>query len=350
MEYKHIKEIDFAANIQERVFGLFMAKTVDIRVQKDQVTKYICLNMVDKDFSISAKKFGATDSEIEAMQNGKIYCAAIDVKKYDKDPLGFSCILYNFEEVNMDPNEFIDWADGMDEAQRIIQGAFNIIGESIYKDLVYNIVTEHWGDFTVWTAASSLHHNQLGGLFVHTAEVIAQSEQIADFWENKYGPNFINKELLLSGALLHDIAKTQELDVDKLSGTTEYSTRASLETHITMCVSRIDVEAYKLKLGYQEYRINELNEAEGIKSEEQLQREQEAVSLLRHLILAHHGKLEYGSPISMNVPEAYILNTADLLSSEMYRFNRTFNNMDAGTSNCVWLSGVMVNTYKESIK
>jgi 3'-5' exoribonuclease len=190
----------------------------------------------------------------------------------------------------------------------------------------------------------------MGGLMVHTAEVIAQSEQIADFWENKYGPNFINKPLLLSAALLHDVAKTKELDVDRASGTTSYSTRAALETHITMCVSMIDIAAYKLQLGYQVYSINELNENEPTKTEEQLKFEQEAVSLLKHCVLAHHGKLEYGSCITMNCPEAYILNTADLLSSEMFRYNKNFNEMDSGTSNAVWLGGNMVNTYKDSTK
>jgi hypothetical protein len=52
----------------------------------------------------------------------------------------------------------------------------------------------------------------------------------------------------------------------------------------------------------------------------------------------------------MNCPEAYILNTADLLSSEMFRYNKNFNEMDSGTSNAVWLGGNMVNTYKDSTK
>lgn len=350
MEYKHIKEIDFASNVNNRVFGIFLARDVDVRTQKDGVTKYISLNMCDKDFSIDAKKFGATEDEINMMHNGGVYCAAIDIKPYIKSNTGYSCTLYNFDNYSEDPSVFIEWADGMDEAQRIIQGALAVISESIYKDLVYNILTAHWTDFCVWTAASSLHHNMLGGLLVHTSEVIAQSEQIADFWEEKYGPGFINKPLLLSAALLHDIAKTLELKVDRFSGSTEYDTRASLETHITMCVSLIDVEAYRLQLGYQTFTINEANEQIPVKTQEQLNEEQEAVRLLKHLILAHHGKKEWGSPINPSVPEAYILHIADNISAEMFRFNKTINGMESGTSSVVWLSGEMVATYKESNK
>lgn len=350
MEYKHIKEIDFASNINNRVFGIFLAKDVDTRVQKDGVTKYISLTMSDKDFSMDAKKFGASEDEISMMHNGGVYCAAIDIKPYAKSPTGYSCTLYNFDNYAEDPSLFIEWAEGMDEALRVIQGALSIISESIYKDLVYNILTSHWANFCVWTAASNLHHNILGGLLVHTAEVIAQSESIADFWEEKYGPGFINKPLLLSAALLHDIAKTTELKVDKFSGTTEYSTQAALETHITMCISLIEIEAYKLKLGYQTYTINEINEQIPIKTQEVLDEEHEALSLLKHLILAHHGKREWGSPINPSVPEAYILHVADNLSAEMFRFNRTYNSLESGTSEVKWQNGEMVVTYKESTK
>lgn len=350
MEYVHIKDIDFASNINNRVFGIFLARDVDVRLQKDGVTKFIGLTLCDRDFVIEAKKFGATDNEISMMKNGGVYRAAIDIKEYAKSPTGYSCILYNFEPHEEPAANFIEWAEGMESAQETIQKALNVINESVYNKLVYNLITSVWSQFCVWTAASSLHHNALGGLIVHTAEVIEQAEQIAEFWENKYGPNFINKPLLLSAALLHDIAKTKELNVDRFSGSTEYSTQASLETHITMCVSMIDIEAYKLQLGYQTYKINELNEQEGTKTDEQLQFEQEAVSLLKHCILAHHGVKEYGSPITPNIPEAYIVNVADNLSAEMFRYNKNFNTMDTGTAHTVWLSGNMVSTYKDSTK
>ena len=112
----------------------------------------------------------------------------------------------------------------------------------------------------------------------------------------------------------------------------------------------IDTEAAKLNLGQQVYKINEVDEQEPIKSDEDLEFEKEAVSLLKHLILSHHGKKEYGSPIEPNCPEAYILNLADLLSAEMFRYNKTFNQMEPGTSQSTWLGGNMVCTYKDSTK
>lgn len=347
MEYKYLRDVNLEKNINSRVFIIFMARDVDIRIQKDGVSKYIALNMFDRDKKVSAKKFGVNDKEIEELKNGMVYRGAVDVKEYKG---AASCILYNFEKHNENPANFIRWADGMDEAQNIIQDALNIISESIYKNIVYDILTEAWAKFVRWTAASSVHHESMGGLLVHTAEVINQGNQIADLWEEKYGPGFINKPLLLSAALLHDIGKIQELNVDMMSGSTEYSTEASLETHITICASLIDIAAYKYQLGYQKYRINELNEQEPIKTIDELEYEKESVKLLKHCILSHHGKLEYGSPIEPHIPEATILSVADGLSSEMFRYNKEFKELDCGKSSTNWVSGKLSVVYKDLTK
>lgn len=52
----------------------------------------------------------------------------------------------------------------------------------------------------------------------------------------------------------------------------------------------------------------------------------------------------------MNCPEAYILNTADLLSAEMFRYNKSFSNLESGKSDCKWLGGDMIVVYKDSTK
>ena len=65
MEYLHIREIDFQANINQSVFGIFLARDVEVRTQKDGVTKFLSLNMCDKDVKVDVKKFGATEADIE---------------------------------------------------------------------------------------------------------------------------------------------------------------------------------------------------------------------------------------------------------------------------------------------
>lgn len=350
MEYLHISQIDFASNLNNRVYGVFLARDVDVRLQRDGNTKFIDLTMCDKSTTLNARKFGASDSEIELMKNGCVYCAAIDVKPYDKSPTGYSCILYNFDIYNELPSNFVEWADGMSESAQVVQEALNAISNSIYKDLVSNLYTENWEKLVVWAAATGHHHNILGGLLVHTAEVVKQSMILADYWNEKYGANFINKELLISGALLHDLGKIYELNTNATTGEITYSTEAALETHITKCISMIDMEAYKLHFGTQSYYTDENGNKTALKHEEQIAKEKEALTLLRHMVLAHHGKKEYGSPIEMNIPEAVILHKADDISAAMFDFNKKFKTMDKSTSSVTWSSNGMVVAYKDYTK
>lgn len=347
MEYKRISEINFKENLNQRVFGIFLARDISVRTQKDGVKQYIDFNMCDKDTVLNIKRFGATKEEIESLVNGHVYCGAIDIKEYKGD---ISCILYNFDKSDADPSLFVNWISGIDEASKTIQSALTMLNGTVYSKLAYNLITENWEKFTIWTAASNMHHNALGGLLVHTAEVIEQSIRIADMWREKYGEKFINMELLVTGAMLHDLAKVKELNVDKLSGTTEYATIASLETHITMCITMIDVEAYKLGIGYQVLATDANGNTVNTKTDDMIEREKEQISLLKHVIIAHHGKKEYGSPIEGSCPEATIINIADNLSAEMFKYNRAYKSMEPKTSTCVWVAGNMVTTYKESIK
>lgn len=350
MEYIRLSEIDLRSNIKNRVFITFLARDVSVRLQKDQVTKFISLNMVDKDFIVEAKIFGASDKVIELVQEGKVYNAAVDIKPYDKSPHGYSCIIYNMDFSTESPESFVDWADNLDECQKVITNILPDIIHTYYGQIAYPILYDNWERFARWTAATNQHHTRLGELLVHTSEVISICNDLADYFNSIYGDDFINKPLVISAALLHDICKVKELSVNTSSGKVEYSIHSSLSTHIMDVLSEVDIQAYKLNLGRQVTEINEVSEEEGTKSPEQIAEEIEAIDLLKHCLAAHHGKLEYGSPILPCTPEAVLVNIADNLSADMYRYNKTFKDMDPGTVNSVWTNAGYKNTYKESSK
>lgn len=350
MKYKLLRDIDLSENIGKRVFVTFMAKDVDVRLQKDKVTKYIQFNMTDLGVSHDVKLFGAKESQIEMIENGGVYNSAMDIKPYNRAPCGYSCIVYNIEPSDIDPNIFIEWADGMEAASASVTRALQYISTTPYWDLVYDVIIEYWDVFTRWTAASSMHHNVMGGLLVHTAEIIDTAELICDYYNKKYGSNFMSKELVLSGALLHDIGKCIELDVDINSGSTEYSTEAALESHIMSALSIIDNQSFKTGFGRQIDVMDEINEDAEPKTDGQLKREKEILMLLKHCIASHHGKKEYGSPIVPNIPEAHLISVMDSLSADMYKYNKKLGELSAGTSVSSWFGGALEVVYKESNK
>lgn len=342
MEYIRLKDVDIAGNINNRIFVKFMLLENEVRLQKDKVTKYIKLVMCDGEKRVDACKFGATQGEIDSLVNGKVYQAAVDIKEYAKSQSGFSCCIYNMEPISDDPNEYVAWADGLNDAFKTVQNALTFLNTGIYKNFVYSIVTENWAAFSTWSAASGMHHNLLGGLLVHTAEVIEIANAVADLWNAKQGSKFIDKHLLTAGALLHDIGKIKELSVDVNSGSTEYSTDSSLETHVTLGVDMITRKAIELHYGEQIETDK--------KPEEQLLAEQEALKLLKHCVYSHHGKKEYGAPIEPHCPEASIIHMADANSAEMFRYSKAFKEMNPGTSSTLWANGQMLVTYKQITK
>lgn len=349
MEYVRLGQADFKGNIGNRVYVTFLARDVSVRLQKDKVTKFIVFNMVDKDLVIEARLFGASDEAIELIKEGKVYNGAIDVKPYDKSPNGYSCIIYNMDFSEIPAEYFADWADGLDDSRNIVNDIVVEYYETLFGKITYPIIIRYWEKFSKWTAASSMHHNQLGGLLTHTAEVAAIAGKLADYFNSKYSDNFINKPLLMCSAILHDIGKIQELSVDTLSGKTEYSTHSVLASHIMDILREVDLQAHELGFGKPEIYDDDGNVV-GTKPAEDIEDEKEAVDLLKHCLAAHHGKLEYGSPITASVPEAVLLHIADMLSSEMFRYNKHLKEVEPGDFKAVWIGGEFNKFYKDNSK
>lgn len=345
LEYTRLSSIELKNYINNRVYVVFMVLNTAVKLQKDKVTKFITFNMVDGDICIDCKLFGATEEQIESIKDGVVFNAAVDVKPYDKAPSGYSCVIYNIEKSDVSPQIFVNWSDKLMISQQIIQDAVNQIANTVYGQIACKIVIDNWGKFTVWSAAKSQHHSRLGDLITHTAEVVKISSMIADYTCEYYGERFINKPLLIASAMIHDIGKLSELNVNSSTGGVEYSTDAALTTHIMSDLSIIDATCSDLGLGTQQTLSGQPE-----KSDEQIRSEVESILLLKHCVAAHHGKLEWGSPIKPAIPEAYILNKADEMSAEMFRYNKAFKDLEAGKSLTSWVSGELRVIYREANK
>ncbi|MCX8190161.1 MAG: HD domain-containing protein [Candidatus Diapherotrites archaeon] len=138
--------------------------------------------------------------------------------------------------------------------------------------------------------AIEIHHNWLGGLLEHIWEVVELCKKVCEFYPA------INKDILIAGALLHDIGKLEELEITSRIKST---TRGQLLGHITL-------GAVFLERKCQEFEIDEMTK-----------------NKLLHIVVSHHGKQEYGSPKEPMFAEALIVYYADELSSktaEIYDF------------------------------
>lgn len=157
---------------------------------------------------------------------------------------------------------------------------------------------EFMKSFVKHSAAKTVHHGFVGGLLEHTVSVT----KFADFEAQMY-PN-INRDLLITAALLHDIGKTKELS---LFPKNEYTDDGQMLGHIVIGAEMIHDHAAKIE------NFPELLETE-----------------LEHCILAHHGEYEYGSPKKPVLIEALALNLADNMDAKLESMTEILENGNAG--------------------
>jgi 3'-5' exoribonuclease len=134
-------------------------------------------------------------------------------------------------------------------------------------------------------AARQLHHAWLGGLLEHVVSLLKLADRVA--------PNYpmLHRDLLLTGVILHDIGKVRELAWDV---SFEYTVEGTLLGHIQMGMELVERTIAGLP-GFPP-RLR---------------------TLVLHMILSHHGKLEFGSPKLPMIPEALVLNFVDDLDAKM---------------------------------
>ncbi len=139
-----------------------------------------------------------------------------------------------------------------------------------------------------YPAAKGMHHAFYAGLAYHTVRMLELAEFIC-----KQRP-FLNRDMLLAGIILHDIAKTEEMTAE-LGVVSEYSFTGKLMGHLALASTWITEAAIKL----------DLDPAS------------EKVILMQHLVLAHHNKGEWGSPVQPQTAEAIALHYIDQLDAKL---------------------------------
>ncbi len=144
--------------------------------------------------------------------------------------------------------------------------------------------------FALAPAAKAMHHAWLGGLLEHTLSVARLAERVCGLYPE------LNADLVMAGALLHDIGKVEELVYER---DLDYSTPGRLLGHVTLGAQMIRDKAVQLK-GFPP----------------------ETLMLLEHLILSHHGEYAFGSPKRPKTREAIVLNFVDDLDAKLVAVDR----------------------------
>lgn len=176
----------------------------------------------------------------------------------------------------------------IDELYSRLLGYIGSISDTQLQKLLELIVIEHpviAKAITSHSAAKNMHHSYLGGLLEHTISVV----EICDFMSGRY--KAVNRDILITAAVLHDIAKIFELSP---MPTNAYTDDGQMLGHIYLGAELISKECAKIP--------NFPTQLE---------------SMLKHAILAHHGEYAFGSPKLPMTIEAFILHAADNMDAKI---------------------------------
>jgi 3'-5' exoribonuclease len=154
--------------------------------------------------------------------------------------------------------------------------------------------------FALAPAAKSMHHAFLGGLLEHTLSTVGMAERACAHYRD------LNRDLVLAGVLLHDVGKTAELSYQRSFG---YTDAGNLLGHIAL-------EA--------EWISRTMGKIPGFPEVLRLQ--------ILHIVLSHHGRLEFGSPVLPKTPEALLVHYLDDLDGKLEAMFRAISDESAGGS------------------
>lgn len=166
------------------------------------------------------------------------------------------------------------------------------------KAIVSEILKDNRLALLYWPAAFKLHHAIRGGLLLHTLSIVRLAQGVAKVYP------FVDEELLISGAILHDIAKISEFCVADSGIATGYSSEGNLLGHLAM--GAMIINRYAEKLGIS----------------------QKTAMLLEHMVLSHHGEPEFGACVRPMFIEAELLSELDLMDSRIYEMKEALENTD----------------------
>lgn len=289
---RKIKDLDpKCGKIQTLV--LYCTKIEEKTTKSNTPSNYLVFYLTDGETDIDAKRWNYS---LEDFNNARVpvkipgvVILKLEIQEYNGQP---SYIIHGFTSSDQYPVSLFAKTAPIDTAQ-IFDNILNDIKQyrEPYASLVGEIFEDHHDKLLLWGGAKRNHHNMAGGLLYH----ICRMHEMATYVSSLYD---CDADLLMAGVDLHDIGKLHELFTDDL-GSSDLTDEGYLKGHIVLGIEIINSYVQKLAL---DPTVDILK--------------------LEHMILSHHGKLEWGSPVQPAFLEAVILHHLDVIDSQGETFER----------------------------
>lgn len=264
-------------------------------------TNYLNLQLQDKTGIISARIWDVNKEAISQLTTGQVIKIEANSINYNNEVQ----LKINNWKIVTNPSEYydklliqapIDIIKAWTEISQTIKEFKNPI---LKKVLIQCFNKKNIDDYQKWPAAVKMHHAVQSGLLWHSVTMLRMAKQVIALYNDRN----INSELLYAGIIMHDYGKMIELDNNAISA---YTLSGKMIGHISLGAMQVAIACKELDIKLDE----------------------EIIVLLQHLILASHGKYEYGSPVLPKTMEAEILHHLDNLDAKIYAIDEALINVN----------------------
>ncbi len=270
----------------------FLLKQAVVRVGSNQ-KQYIDMILSDKTGDVSAKKWDASENEINEIGSynaNEIIKVRASVGEWQgKKQLKVSRFRLARPDDSFDLSEFIKIApEKSEDMYAEILAAAESIGDEDLKRICVTLMERNRDRLMYYPAASKNHHAELGGLLYHLKRMLRFGESACEVY------SILRRDWVVAGVIVHDMEKLNEILSNQWGISPGYSVEGQLLGHIAQGVKMIDRLAYEF----------------GVDREKAL--------MLEHMILSHHYEPDFGSPKRPMFPEAELLHYLDIFDARIF--------------------------------
>jgi len=280
---------------QQEVDEVYLASGKQLRPNRAG-TLYLQVELTDRTGTLTARLWNAGEAVYKSFGNGEYINVRGTAQLFQGAMQIIAKKITPVDGSSVDPDDFAQVVSG--DIDRLVSRIREIV-RSMKNPHLQMLADCFLADdafmarFTQAPAGVKHHHAYRGGLLEHTVTVMDIAQKIAPLYPK------VDRDLLLAGAMLHDIGKTDELGY---VGEMEYTDAGQLLGHVMLAVLMLD------------QKVREAADAFGEPFPE------ETLLRLRHMIVSHHGQYEFGSPRLPMTLEAIMLHFLDSLDSKVNAF------------------------------
>ena len=278
----------------EVVTGYFALSSIQVRERK-QGGQYLALTLSDKTGVLEARMWDEFAEALASCAEGCYVKAQGQISKYQGK---FQITLQKLRfaaESEIDPADYLPATRfDVEEMWTELRGYVTAFRNHDLQRLVFSFLddAEIGAAFRSAPAAKTLHHAWLGGLLEHVVTLVRVCLATAPFYPE------VDADLLVTGAILHDVGKTREL---ACKNSFSYTIEGQMIGHISIAQGMLREKGQALAPFPEKLRV-----------------------LVEHMILSHHGRYEFGSPKLPMTPEAVVLSALDDLEAKMQNMRSEF--------------------------